>query len=160
MHDRPYFGARSDARSYIWPCAASRPAAWPCSTVAQLCAFPACFPWFSRFYLTLNLPWSRSWILAFFRNMKMFPESKAKHIIGTIWLEGSKFDPFSSRFDMKAPRNMDYIRAKMRWNIGTILFNRLRSYLESIISPFSKCICPMWINSWQYSNSSWSNEQI
>jgi len=29
-----------------------------------------------------------------------------------------KFDHFSSKYDMKAPKNMDQVRAKMRPNIG------------------------------------------
>jgi len=55
-----------------------------------------------------------------------------------IWLKGSKFDLFPSKFDMKSSRNIDQIRAKMRLNIGT---TSMMYSFETETSFYSCCLC-------------------
>ena len=50
-----------------------------------VCCFPLlCFPWCSGLPQTSNLPWNHSWNLPFYRNSRISPEKKIKHILGTI----------------------------------------------------------------------------
>jgi len=53
----------------------------------------------------------------FLSKLDFSSESKTKYGISTIWFKGIEFDHFSPKFDMKTPKEMDQIRAKMRPNI-------------------------------------------
>jgi len=100
------------------PCMAPTTAARPCCMVHGLAMLRLVPVSSSRICSTFDLPWNWFKSLPFCQNPQVSPESKTKYVISTIWVKGSKFDPFSSKFDMKISRNMNQIKAKMRSNIG------------------------------------------
>jgi len=69
---------------YLW-CTAVQ----PCCTAVLTTVFPLLyFPWCSGLPLASNLSLNRSWSLPFYRILRISPESKTKHILGTTWIEG------------------------------------------------------------------------